>query len=144
MAASQELITAASGRSLELVNVIRKTLEPFGLSRIEVDEALEGVLIRGQLPTRLGLLLHELATNASKYGALSNSKGRVAIGRGEAPAGRLTIEWREQGGPPVAPPQRRGFGTRLLQQALAPEGRVTFEFEPSGFRARVECSMVEA
>jgi two-component sensor histidine kinase len=80
-----------------------------------------------------------MATNAVKYGSLSASGGRVAVGLDEAPEGRAAFTWRETGGPPVAPPDKPGFGTRLLQMVLRPQGGdVSFAFDPSGFRARVE------
>lgn len=71
----------------------------------------------------LGMVIHELATNAAKYGALSRQSGRVALTWRSAPRG-LAFEWRETGGPPVQPPTARGFGSRLItslgQQLGAP------------------------
>jgi len=90
----------------------------------------------------IAMVLQELATNAVKYGALSNATGRVDIewrlDRYEAPP-RLRLEWREQGGPPVAEPKRRGFGSRLIERSLAQDlaGQVTIEFAASG----VVCTM---
>jgi len=87
----------------------------------------------------MGLLLHEMATNAVKYGALSNNRGRVIIAVEPAADGRAAFVWREEGGPPVTAPERPGFGTRLLQQVLRPQGgEVKFGFEPHGFYARTE------
>lgn len=140
MATSQDLVTATGGRPVELSVVIANALAPFGMERFTVDPALEGVSIQGQAPVGLGLLLHEMATNAQKYGALSNPQGRVVLSRAEAAGDRVAFEWREENGPLVAAPERKGFGTRLLQQALRNQGGlVTFGFEPTGFRARVEC-----
>ena len=87
----------------------------------------------------LSLLLHELATNAAKYGALSAPPGRVAVawaiaGAGEAAAFRL--DWSEAGGPPVAPPSRKGFGTRLIERGLA-GGGVTMEYSVDGLACRL-------
>lgn len=69
------------------------------------------------------MAVHELATNALKYGALSVDAGRVAVGWEVEPVSsginRLTIEWREHGGPPVTPPKRRGFGSGLVERGLA-------------------------
>jgi two-component sensor histidine kinase len=87
----------------------------------------------------MGLLLHEMATNAVKYGALGAGGGRVAVTLDAAPEGRRALVWRESGGPPVSAPAKPGFGTRLLQMVLRPQGgEVEFAFEPEGFRARVE------
>ncbi|MBR0995087.1 PAS domain-containing protein [Bradyrhizobium japonicum] len=88
------------------------------------------------------LAIHELATNAVKYGALSQPSGRVEISwrldEGTAPA-ELVFEWREWGGPPVKPPQRRGFGTELLERTLAFEfkGQTDLAFNPAGLRCTI-------
>jgi two-component sensor histidine kinase len=74
------------------------------------------------LSLSLSLVLHELATNAAKYGALSAEGGTVAIDwkiTGRADALRLTLRWTERGGPPVMPPARHGFGSRLIQASFA-------------------------
>ena len=68
------------------------------------------------------MALHELVTNAIKYGALSNSVGRIDIEwrtGGEADAQRLLMQWRERNGPPIEAPTRRGFGSRMIEAALA-------------------------
>jgi two-component sensor histidine kinase len=85
----------------------------------------------------LALVLHELATNAAKYGALSVPQGRLAVSW--QTSGRvLTIDWIESGGPPVRPPSRQGFGGKLLQSALAAyHGGVHCEFEPTGLKCRI-------
>jgi two-component sensor histidine kinase len=83
------------------------------------------------------MALHELCTNAVKYGALSNSAGQVAITWEVKPkpvADRLRLCWQESGGPPVAEPGHKGFGTRLLQRGIANElgGAVEIRYEVSG------------
>jgi len=87
----------------------------------------------------LGMALHELTTNAVKYGALSVPDGRVAL-RSRVEGEMLVIEWRELGGPPVAPPSRRGFGGRLLEEGLAREldGKVRLDYDPGGLSCRME------
>ncbi len=88
----------------------------------------------------LGMAFHELATNAAKHGALSMPAGRVRVSWQEAEAdGRAPapfLEWRESNGPPVRPPERRGFGSRLIQMGIAHElgGEVRLDFDPSGLR----------
>ena len=139
MANSQDLVTASGGRPVGLADVIEQALSPFGRARVDLDPALAEITIRGEMAIGMGLLLHEMATNAVKYGALSNSKGRVAIALETAPDGRAAFAWRERAGPAVTRPKTPGFGTRLLQQVLRPQGgEVTFAFEPQGFRARAE------
>jgi two-component sensor histidine kinase len=83
------------------------------------------------------MALHELCTNAAKYGALSQPGGQVRITWTFGPAvgpRRLRMRWEESGGPPVAPPHRQGFGTRLIERGLASElsGEVSLSYEPSG------------
>jgi two-component sensor histidine kinase len=91
----------------------------------------------------LALALHELATNAVKYGALSNNEGRVAIRWStdcENGTKMLRLVWSESNGPTVRPPERRGFGTRLIERSLASEfdGEVAIDFAPTG----VVCTVV--
>ncbi|MDZ7882739.1 MAG: sensor histidine kinase [Mycobacterium sp.] len=89
-----------------------------------------------------GLAVHELATNAAKYGALSVPGGKVTIhwqrgaDQAAAEAGWAEVEWQETGGPPVASQRRRGFGTELIEKVVAHELRqpVTLDFAPAGVR----------
>ncbi len=85
------------------------------------------------------LVLHELATNARKYGALSTPDGRLRVTWQVAPEGALDLHWQESGGPPVAPPRHRGFGTRVIGQALSHQlrGRATLDFRPTGVHAHI-------
>lgn len=82
----------------------------------------------------LSMALHELCTNAVKYGALSAPHGAVRITWSEAEGGALHLTWRETGGPSVIPPTRRGFGSRLLERGLADElgGSVRLDYHPAG------------
>jgi len=92
----------------------------------------------------LALALHELSTNAVKYGALSTSEGRVDIVWGPSEDGRsVKLRWKERGGPPVTPPTRKGFGSRLLDGGLAADlgGRPTLLFAPDGVEAVVPIAL---
>jgi len=82
----------------------------------------------------MAMIFHELATNASKYGALSQDSGRVAIVWRRETRTRTVIGWEERGGPPVSPPQRKGFGSRLVAASLKGElaGSATFDYAPEG------------
>jgi two-component sensor histidine kinase len=90
------------------------------------------------------MTVHELTTNAAKYGALSIETGRVDIAwrvvTGESGARRLAMEWRESGGPPVQEPRRRGYGTRLINGGVTQElgGTVRLAFEPAGLRCMID------
>ncbi|HEX5464136.1 MAG TPA: CheR family methyltransferase, partial [Burkholderiales bacterium] len=98
----------------------------------------------------LGMAFHELATNAAKYGALSNAAGKVTVtwdvNRGKASPGVLALNWVESGGPPVRRPQRKGFGSRLIGRGLPLEldGRARLEFEPSGLVYTIEMPLSAA
>lgn len=104
------------------------------------------VVVGGQVALSLSLMLHELATNATKYGALSNQSGRVEVAwqvREAAGGQRLRFAWTERGGPPVTPPMRRGFGTRLIERGLAGEvgGEVELWYRHEGFAFAVEAPL---
>ncbi len=90
----------------------------------------------------LALAMHELSTNAVKYGAWSSDFGRVTISWSVV-GDQLAVEWREEGGPPVTPPARRGFGSRLIERGLAGElgGKVTLYFEERGVRCTIEAPL---
>jgi two-component sensor histidine kinase len=91
----------------------------------------------------LSIAFNELATNAVKYGALSNASGSILIGwtMGAASAGeRLLLSWKEEGGPPVTPPAHKGFGSRVLERGLVHEleGTVHLDYRPDGLVCTME------
>jgi PAS domain S-box-containing protein len=94
----------------------------------------------------MGMAFHELATNAVKYGALSVAGGKVLVAWRMSPPGRLHVEWQEMGGPPVSPPQRRGFGSRLIEQALASDldGDARLYFPSEGVRCCIDIPLDES
>jgi two-component sensor histidine kinase len=97
----------------------------------------------------LAMALQELATNAVKYGALSNEIGEIRIAWGPAAteaSPHLHLCWEESGGPPVQAPKRRGFGTRLIERSLALEleGQVEIRFAPGGVVCTVDAALVPA
>ena len=139
MAASQDLVTAAGGRAVQLSDVVAASLTPFDTRRFELDDGLASITIAGEVAVALALLLHEFSTNAVKYGALSAPSGRVIIGRSDGRGGQAVLKWVEDGGPEVKPAQRKGFGSRLIEVSLRNQGgKVDAEFDPSGFRASIE------
>jgi two-component sensor histidine kinase len=125
----------------EIVNGI---LVPLGL-KDSPRVVVEGPEVR--LPPRaalmLSMVLHELATNAVKYGALSNGTGRLSIDwtiSGEGREARVYVGWRESGGPAVTPPARKGFGSRMIEQSMAAQldGKATLNFAPEGVVCQLE------
>jgi two-component sensor histidine kinase len=95
----------------------------------------------------LSMAVHELATNAAKYGALSLPTGQVSISWTVTPGEPrlLVLSWRERGGPPVALPTRRGFGTRLIERSLAQElsGEVDLAYVPTGVVCTIKAPLPE-
>jgi PAS domain S-box-containing protein len=126
----------------ELSQLLHFGLEPY---LVKGNVLFSGPAIH--VPPRVALMLsmavHELATNAAKYGALSSSDGRIEVSwvakaNGSAP--RLQLCWREENGPPVAKPTHKGFGTRLLEHGIEAElgGSALIEFAPSGVRCEID------
>ena len=113
--------------------ILRTATQPFGMRRFAIESAV--VMVGSQAAQSLTLILHELATNAVKHGALSNAEGRVTItATVDAPSERLGIIWRETDGPQVREPLRRGLGTRLIVDSLPAQFGATtrLTFPPSG------------
>lgn len=122
LSAAHDVLTRENWESAELDDVVTAALIPFGgreSGGFQVSGPQMRLWPRAALALALGL--HELATNALKYGALSNASGRVDISWEivSGPKGGLRLTWTERGGPPVEPPARRGFGTKLLEGVLA-------------------------
>jgi len=148
MAIAQDVLTGSNGDGAFLHELISRALEPYqehdGPHRIEISGPK--VWIGGRRSTSLTMAMHELATNAVKYGALSVDAGRVTVcWRVESVSGtdRLHIEWRERGGPLVTPPERRGFGSRLVERGLAMElgGKAEITFKPEGVVCEITASL---
>ena len=139
---AHNLLTEQNWGRAALDRVVRDATEHLSGEQGRFDIAGEPVWLTARAALALALALHELGTNAAKYGALSAEGGRVSIAwRREA--GALRLEWKESGGPAMAgAPQRRGFGSRLIEQGLGPEleGGAELIFEPDGLRCRIAAS----
>lgn len=142
MARAHDLLIHGNWEQAELTAVVRQALSPYPKERFEIHGPTMQLAPRAVVS--ISLALHELATNAAKYGALSVPDGRVAIvwsleGDG---SDRLRLRWQEAGGPTVEPPTRRGFGSRLIENLLAAElnGEVQVSYEPSGLICEVRAA----
>jgi two-component sensor histidine kinase len=132
---AHDVLTRESWEGAVLSAIVQGAVQPFEAApgerfRISGPETW----LEPQPALALAMALHELATNASKYGALSQAGGRVSIEwmvRPQAPDAELELCWREEGGPPVTPPTRKGFGSRLI-------GRAMRDLQPSCFSYAVE------
>lgn len=130
---AHDLLTQAETESVDLPNVVARALSPFRLSddgRISICGPPAQVEHNRAL--LLSIVLHELGTNAVKYGALSEPGGAVAI-EWSIESGLLSLRWDERGGPEPDPQGHRGFGSRLIESAIEGEGgTVSFDFLPAG------------
>jgi two-component sensor histidine kinase len=143
MSAAHDVLTRENWEGADLREIVDGALEPFlskGDDRIQVSGP--DVRLGSRAALAIAMALHELATNAAKYGALSGEAGQVSLGWQARPAGdgaRLELDWREHGGPPVTPPRTSGFGSRLLTQGLAADlaGAAELTFAPGGVVCRI-------
>ena len=145
LAAAHDLLTRQSWEGATLRGLAEGALGH--LTGVEARVTIEGpdVTLGPKAAVSLVMALHELSTNAAKYGALSVAAGRVAV-RWQVEGDRLRLGWQEAGGPPVSPPGRRGFGLRMIERALAADlaGGVALNFEPGGLHCVIEASLSEA
>ncbi len=132
LSTTHNLLVKRSWQSALLSELVETTLAPYGK-----DYVFSGVDLRMSANTAvsMGMALHELATNAVKYGAWSSPNGRVAVDVALGGVlGAATITWTESGGPKIKAPEQRGFGSRLLERGVAAElnGIVEISFRPTG------------
>lgn len=144
LARAHDALLRDGGAGTTLEAVARESLAPFGTDAGRLTIAGPRVRIGADIAIALGMVFHELGANAAKHGALSASTGRVrltwsSVADGEGRACHDLL-WEESDGPPIpAPPTHRGFGTRLLERALAAQAGATvrLEFNPAGLRCRI-------
>lgn len=130
LSATDDLIMAAHGRGASVRDIVSTELGAYEVSRT----SMEGppLFLPSKVALMVALLVHELATNAAKYGSLSSPGGKVTI-RWSLSDKTFNLEWRESGGPIVTPPSHRGFGLRMMSRALDQfSGSVETTFERNG------------
>jgi len=140
---AQDASLSGAAEGADLAEIVRGALEPAAAGRACVEPGPPVRLAAAQI-LPLGLILHELATNALKHGALSAPEGTVRVGWEVWPsdgggARLLALDWREEGGPPAAPPERQGFGSRLIACSAEADlgGAAQLRFGPAGLHARI-------
>jgi two-component sensor histidine kinase len=150
LANTHSLLTEAVWQTASLREILEKELSPYN------DNTGARVLLEGrdvELPSDaavpIGMAVHELTTNATKYGALSVDTGQVSVSWSSQPEEegvRLKLCWQERGGPPVSQPERQGFGSRLLHRVLATQlnAKVDMAFEPEGLRVSIDAVLKQA
>ena len=147
LAAAHNLLTRANWEQASLEHLTAEALQIRAVDEQRLSFAGPRVHLQPKQALAIAMALHELCTNAVKYGALSNEAGSVAFEwrQSDGPAPRLTMIWRERGGPIVSPPTRRGFGFRMIERALAQDlkGEVTMEFTPEGLVCTIDAPLPE-
>ena len=140
---AHDILTRESWGGAALEDIVREAVAPYR------DHHRDRLQARGPavwLPPRhalaFAMAVHELCTNAVKYGALSGPEGEVAI-EWTMQEGSLRLHWAESGGPAVVPPARRGFGSRLIERGLRHEigGHVELSFAPGGVTCTIEAPL---
>ncbi len=138
MGDANEILRQADWTSVSLHALARASLTPFvGAKERRCSLSGPGVVLQGRVALAVGMALHELGTNAMKYGALSTETGTVAIVwhiEPDAAGDRFVLVWSETGGPPVKPATRSGFGSKIIKTALAAQigGTVEITYDPGG------------
>jgi two-component sensor histidine kinase len=146
LSANQDLLIRSDWGGVNVEDLARAQLSHFA-NLIGSRIAMDGPKLRLNPASAqaIGLALHELATNASKYGALSTDRGHVDI-RWGTDGDIFTMGWTERDGPPVSAPQQRGFGTIVMETMAerSMDGAVDLDYAPSGVTWRLTCSAANA
>ncbi|HXL69098.1 MAG TPA: sensor histidine kinase [Xanthobacteraceae bacterium] len=143
LARAHNILSEESWEKADLRTLVLRALEPHVAAEdARLRIAGPDVRLKPQTALAVAMVLHELATNAAKYGALTRPTGRVHVDwrlSGAEPKRRLAVHWREAGGPPVAEPARKGFGFTLIERGIGQElgGTAALTFAPGG----VECTL---
>jgi two-component sensor histidine kinase len=146
LGASQDLLINSDWRGAEMAQLVRSQLGHYkDLIGTRIQANGPGIRVGAAAAQTIGMALHELATNAGKYGALSNSTGTISIDW-QVTSERLIITWTERGGPTVSPPVRRGFGMTVIEPLakMGLSGDVHLAFATEGLQWRLDCPLERA
>jgi PAS domain S-box-containing protein len=142
LSATHDLLTSSGWEHALLDDVIEAELKPYMSNQITLERSAPAILLNPKAALSLGLVFHELATNAAKHGALSQNSGRLLVRwRRTERDGRqyLSIEWHERDGPAPKTARTAGFGSRLIESSVTGElgGEITLDYPPTGFHADI-------
>ncbi|TCM18101.1 two-component sensor histidine kinase [Novosphingobium sp. PhB165] len=141
LSATHDLLSQSDWRHAALGDVVRSELAPYMEgSEGHVEMSGPDIKLAPNDAMSLGLAIHELATNAAKYGALTRAEGRIHVHWSILSSELAEVHWREEGGPPVAEPAKRGFGRDLIEKIVAHElkAEVQLQFLPEGVECRLK------
>lgn len=134
LADAQNILTRSVASEMPVAEVVQAALLPYRTGDGRFTISGPNATISGRQGLGLSLALHELCTNATKYGALSGAVGAVDVSWDVQSDGAFAVRWLERGGPPVAPPEKSGFGSVLIEKIVASyfNGSATLDFHPGG------------
>jgi signal transduction histidine kinase/FixJ family two-component response regulator len=144
---AHDVLTSESWEGANLDDIVTQAALPYrGVDPSRIQQGGPHVRLSAKMALSISMALHELATNAVKYGALSNDRGHVRIKwrvLTKSSGAQLQIEWHESDGPPVVPPKHKGFGSRLIERGLAQElgGEAKIEYRPAGLWCEINAQL---
>ena len=143
IAATHNVLTDQNWSAASLRQIVDGSVIPYRSNPGQLTVTGPDLKVSPKTAVVMALAFHELAINALKYGALSTPTGHVNVAWTIKPEDRLHIEWRESGGPPVRPPERRGFGARIIEAALPGElaGTVSVNYRAEGLRCAIDAPL---
>ncbi|HEY5722110.1 MAG TPA: HWE histidine kinase domain-containing protein [Allosphingosinicella sp.] len=146
LAAAHDMLTRENWEGATLAQLAQEAVGHHNAREERIMIEGPDLVLSPKAAVSLVMALHELGTNAAKYGALSAPSGRVTLGWRVADGERLRLEWRERGGPAVTAPGQRGFGFRMIERALASDlaGSARIAFEPEGLVCGIDAPLAEA
>ncbi|MGF7156233.1 sensor histidine kinase [Novosphingobium gossypii] len=146
-----DVLTSTAWQAATLHEVVKAGMSSVGDAKGRVELDGPDIRLDAQVALALTLALHELTTNACKYGALSNEEGTISLRWAKerapnSPEPRFILQWQEKGGPAVTPPARKGFGSKMIERSLGAyfRGETSLDFDPAGVIFRIDAPLPKA